>query len=146
MLFAITGAMDSGGYFTDLITKGFGLAGQSENPPPAQEVVAQDEVQAIGKANQKRTKNFTIDEDELLVSAWLNVSLDPVKGVDQSRTTYWKRIHAYFHAHKEFISDRSQGSLMNRWSGIQHDVNIFAGCLSKIEAKNQSGLSIDDKV
>jgi len=28
----ITGAVDSGGYFTDLITKGLGLAGQSENP------------------------------------------------------------------------------------------------------------------
>ena len=43
--------MDSGGYFTDLITKGLGLAGQSENPAPAQDVVAQDEVQAIGKRN-----------------------------------------------------------------------------------------------
>lgn len=33
--------MDSGGHFTDLITKGFGLAGQSENPPPAQEEMSQ---------------------------------------------------------------------------------------------------------
>jgi hypothetical protein len=81
--------MDLGGYFTDLMTNDF-VAGQSENAPPAQEVVAQDEVQATGKGNPKRTKNFTIDEDEQLVKSWLNVSLDPVKGVDQSRTTYWK--------------------------------------------------------
>ena len=73
--------MDSGGYFTDLIAKGLGLAGQSENLAPAQEVVAQDEVQAIGKRNQRRTKNFTIEEDEQLVKAWLNMSLDLVKGV-----------------------------------------------------------------
>jgi len=145
LLFAITGAMDSGGYFTGLMTNGFGLPGQFENQP-AQEVVAQDEVEAIGKGIPKRTKNFTIDEDEQLVKSWLNVSLDPVKGVDQSRTTYWKRIHAHFHAHKDFSSDRSQGSLMNRWSGIQHDVNLFAGCLSKIEGRNQSGVTIDDKV
>ena len=145
MLFAITGAMDSGGYFTGLMINGFGLPGQFENQP-AQEVVAQDEVEAIGKGIPKRTKNFTIDEDEQLVKSWLNVSLDPVKGVDQSRTTYWKRIHAHFHAHKDFSSDRSQGSLMNRWSGIQHDVNLFAGCLSKIEGRNQSGVTIDDKV
>jgi len=98
--------MDSQGYFTDWITKGLGLAGQSENPPPAEEVVAQDEVQAIGKRNQRRTKNFTVEEDEQLVKAWLNVSLDPVKGVDQPHTTYWKRIHAYFHAHKDFSADR----------------------------------------
>jgi len=146
LLFAITGAMDSGGYFTGLMTNGFGIPGQFENQPPAHEVVAQDEVEAIGKGIPKRTKNFTIDEDEQFVKSWLNVSLDPVKGVDQSRTTYWKRIHAHFHAHKDFSSDRSQGSLMNRWSGIQHDVNLFASCLSKIEGRNQSGVTIDDKV
>ncbi|OQU81152.1 hypothetical protein SORBI_3006G018701 [Sorghum bicolor] len=142
----LSGTMDSGAYFADLITKGHGLAGQSENPPPPQEVVAQDEVQTIGKRNQRRTKNFTVEEDEQLVKAWLNVSLDRVKGVDQPHTTYWERIHAYFHVHKDFSSDRTQGSLMNRWSGIQHDVNLFAGCLSKTECENQSGVSIDDKV
>ena len=55
--------MDSGGYFTGLMINGFGLPGQFENQP-AQEVVAQDEVEAIGKGIPKRTKNFTIDEDE----------------------------------------------------------------------------------
>ncbi|GJN29198.1 hypothetical protein PR202_gb17395 [Eleusine coracana subsp. coracana] len=35
---------------------------------------------------------------------------------------------------------------MNHWSGIQHDVNVFAGCLSKIEARNHSGCSVDDKI
>ncbi|GJN24922.1 hypothetical protein PR202_gb12700 [Eleusine coracana subsp. coracana] len=35
---------------------------------------------------------------------------------------------------------------MNRWSGILHDVNAFCGCISKIEARNQSGCSIDDKI
>jgi len=55
LLFAITGAMDSGGYFTGLMTNGFGLPGQFENQP-AQEVVAQDEVEAIGKGIPKRTK------------------------------------------------------------------------------------------
>jgi hypothetical protein len=35
---------------------------------------------------------------------------------------------------------------MNRWTGIQHDVNVFCGCIFKIEARNQSGCSIDDKV
>lgn len=74
--------MDSGGYYTNLITNGF-VDGQSENAPPAQEAVAQDEVQAAGKGIPKRSKNFTIKEDEQLVKSWLNVSLDPVRGVDQ---------------------------------------------------------------
>jgi hypothetical protein len=35
---------------------------------------------------------------------------------------------------------------MNHWYGIQHDINVFCGCVSRIEARNQSGASIDDKV
>ena len=37
-------------------------------------------------------------------------------------------------------------SLMNRWSDIQHDVNLFCGCVSRIEARNHSGWTVDDKV
>ena len=81
----------------------------------------------------------------MLVSAWLNVSLDPVRGVNHSKDTYWKRIHDYFHSHKDFESDRTQSSLMNRWSSILHECNIFAGCVSKVEVQNQ-GASVDDKV
>jgi hypothetical protein len=80
------------------------------------------------------------------VSAWLNVSHDPIQGVDQSYNTYWGRIHQYFHGNKNFDSYRSQVSLMNRWSDIQQDVNVFCGCVSRIEARNQSSASIDDKV
>ena len=54
MLFAITGALDSGDI--SLASDGFGLRGQFENQPPAHEVVAQDEVEAIGKGIPKRTK------------------------------------------------------------------------------------------
>jgi hypothetical protein len=80
------------------------------------------------------------------VSAWLNVSLDPIQGTDQSKSTYWSKIYQYFHRNKMFDSDRSQVSLMNCWYDIQHDVNVFCGCVSRIETRNQSGASIDDKV
>ncbi|TVU12172.1 hypothetical protein EJB05_45804 [Eragrostis curvula] len=153
----------SSSYFTNLMSNGIpdpevyaadqtdvlplhGPAGPPDDLPPPNEGAGQGHAQGVAKGPQKRTKNFSVDEDLLLVSAWLNVSLDPIQGVDQSRSTYWKRIHDYFHANKTFDSDRTQGSLMNRWSGIQHDVNVFAGCLSKIETRNQSGCSVDDKV
>ena len=138
--------MDSKRSFTDIITRGCNPAALSDNVPTPNETTACDEALASVKGSQKRSKNFSKDEDELLVSAWLNVSLDPVHGVDQSRSTYWKRIYDYFHINKTFDSDRTQSSLMSRWSGILHDVNLYAGCVSKIEARNQSGLSIADKV
>lgn len=35
------------------------------------------------KEKRHRTKNFTRQEDELLISAWQNVSLDPITGADK---------------------------------------------------------------
>jgi hypothetical protein len=46
------------------------------------------------------------------MSAWLNVSHDPIQEVDQSYNTYWGRIHQYFHANKNFNSERSHESLV----------------------------------
>ncbi|CAB4283010.1 unnamed protein product [Prunus armeniaca] len=37
---------------------------------------------------QQRAKNFVVEEDMLLVSAWLNVSLDRVHGNEQKSSTY----------------------------------------------------------
>lgn len=113
-------------------------------PPPDQ--TTNGHAPAAAKGSQGRSKNFRDEEDILLVSAWLNVGMDPIQGVDQTHGTLWTRIHDYFHANKTFESNRSEGSLMNRWSGIQHDVNLFCGCISRIEARNHSGWSVDDKV
>jgi hypothetical protein len=42
---------------------------------------------AAGK-EKKRSRNFSVDNDKLLVSGWLNVSIDPVHGTDQALGTY----------------------------------------------------------
>jgi hypothetical protein len=52
------------------------------------------------KYDNKRSKNFSDHEDEVLVSGWLNISLDPVVGKDQKGGRYWSRICEYFHEHK----------------------------------------------
>lgn len=144
--FVFTVEMDSGRPLTDMIMEGFTPGGVSNNVPHHNEIQASEEVPAAVKSNKKRSKNFTVPEDEMLVSAWLNVSLDPIRGVNQSKDTYWKRIHDFFHLHKDFESNRTQSSLMSRWSSIQHECNIFAHCVSRVEARNQSGASVDDKV
>ncbi|KAG0519789.1 hypothetical protein BDA96_08G016900 [Sorghum bicolor] len=137
--------MDSGRPLTDMIMEGFTPGGVSNNVPHHNEIEASKEVPAVVKSNKKRSKNFTVPEDEMLVSAWLNVSLDPIRGVNQSKDTYWKRIRDFFHLHKDFESNRTQSSLMSRWSSIQHECNTFAHCVSRVEARNQSGASVDDK-
>jgi len=36
----------------------------------------------------------------VVVSAWLNISKDPVHGANQSKGTFWSRIHTYFEENK----------------------------------------------
>ncbi|CAA0834616.1 DNA binding [Striga hermonthica] len=98
------------------------------------------------RPNHKRSKNFSDHEDEVLVSAWLNISLDPVVGKDQKGGRYWSRICDYFHKHKTCQSTRIINSLMHRWETIQKCVNIFCGCLTRIELRRQSGTTMQDKV
>ena len=100
------------------------------------------------ESNSKRARggNFTIEEDLLIVSAWLNISLDAIQGNEQKHKAYWTRLWEYFHKYKNFASERSQVSLMNRWSTIQLVTNKFCGCYAQIESRNQSGVIEQDKV
>lgn len=98
------------------------------------------------KQKRIRTKNFSTQEDMLLMSAWLNVSVNPMHENDQEKQTYWNRIAAYFHEHKQFDSDRTAGSLMHRWSAIQIAVSKFQEYYNQIDAKNQSGSTEQNKV
>ncbi|WVZ82098.1 hypothetical protein U9M48_029400 [Paspalum notatum var. saurae] len=75
------------------------------------------------RPNQKRSKNFNENEDSLIVSVWLNISTDPVYGINQTRGAFWKRVHDFFHKHKNFESGRTQ-----------------------IEDRRQSGVTFQDKL
>ncbi|KAL6888869.1 hypothetical protein ACP4OV_009895 [Aristida adscensionis] len=130
------------GYFTDLLVNDV----QESQIPSYTNAQTNIDTNATAKSSQGRSKNFSNQEDILLVSAWLNVGMDPIQGTDQSQGTYWARIHDYYHVYKDFETTRSEVSLMNRWSIIQHDVNVFCGCVSRIEARNQSGSRTDDKM
>ena len=105
----------------------------------------QQEVQA-SKSTKGRTKNFHWKEDEIICSAWLNVSKDPIVGANQSRSSFWGRVHAFFEKHKKTTAVRTESSIMHRWLTIQYQVNKFCACYEAILRRNQSGLTIDDKV
>ncbi|XP_062217773.1 uncharacterized protein LOC133917996 [Phragmites australis] len=76
-------------------------------------------------AKTDRTK-WTDEEDELLVSAWLNVSQDPVVGKDQSKETYWGRIAKYFNTYKkESMMPRIDKALINHMKLITDAMTKF---------------------
>nr|XP_023886012.1 uncharacterized protein LOC111998143 [Quercus suber] len=119
-----------------------------EDSVPQTQVFSQmspPEVESIAKKSQ-RGANFSIQEDNLLVSTFLNVNQDVVQSTNQKQGTYWKRISDYYHKWKTFESMRTQTSLSNRWSTIQQCTNKFCGYLSQIDSMNQSGMTEEDKL
>ncbi|TVU40734.1 hypothetical protein EJB05_14207, partial [Eragrostis curvula] len=135
-----TGAVNT--YYTDLLVND--VDESHDASPPSDPTI--NHVPEPAKSSQGRGQNFKEKEDILLVSACLNVGMDAIQGADQSQGTYWERIHEYFHEYKSFESNRTESSLMSRWSGIQHDVNVFCGCVTRIFDRNRSGESYDDKI
>jgi hypothetical protein len=93
--------MNSGSYFTNLMpTNSIYSTGcgdddgqPSQNYDELDDTQPHDElaVQKVGPAagkEKKRSKIFSVDENKLLVSGWLNVSIDPIHGTDQTLGTY----------------------------------------------------------
>ncbi|RYQ93438.1 hypothetical protein Ahy_B09g099707 [Arachis hypogaea] len=76
---------------------------------------------------QDSIQHWQWKEDEMLISAWLNVLTDPIFGTDQKRETFWSRIHSYC---IEFCSDMTRGvvACKKRWYKINKTIAQFAGC------------------
>ncbi|KAG2668160.1 hypothetical protein I3760_15G147400 [Carya illinoinensis] len=92
-----------------------------------------------------RGANFTPEEDKLLVSTWLNCSLDAVQGTNQKHSQLWKKIYKYFQQFKETTNEQTIKSLIHRWSVIQKATNKFCAKLAQVEGLNQSGMTDQDK-
>ncbi|CAL5324719.1 unnamed protein product [Camellia sinensis] len=146
--------MDSSGdpFFTNLLQEGSNLDNQFMKSQYLNQIS-----QGAGQESQFSTKkesvtkksrsgNFSKEEDNLLISAWLNTSLDAVHGNEQKSKTFWRRVGEYFHEHKTFISERTDNSLMNRWSVIQLGTNKFCGYFAQIESMRESGVNEQDKI
>jgi hypothetical protein len=54
----------------------------------------------------KCSKNFTLTEYETLCSAYLNVSKDPIVGVNQSMQSYWVRITDYYNDNRKNVIEK----------------------------------------
>ena len=93
-----------------------------------------------------RGVKFTVEEYLLLVSAWLNTSMDPIAGNQKKHNAYWDKIYKYLEKDKTSCISRTANSLMHRWLTIQLKTNKFCGCLAQVERRNESGLNEQDKL
>ena len=143
--------MDSRNYssFTNLVRGNINLEDEifdvSESSPLLVEDSPLNDEVATSKKKLARAVNFNVEEDKLLVAAWLNTSVDPVYGNEQHKTTFYGKAAKYFTDHKS-NSTHSVASLTTRWGTINRETIKFVGSLTKIEAKNESATKTHDMV
>jgi hypothetical protein len=148
--------MDQGGddFLSDILLQEAGnhVAGLDDLviPLTPQETQISPDIEVVasrGNQGTKRSKNFNVEEDELVCEGWLAASKDPLHGANQNRTSFWGKVHAYFEKNKKTDApSRTASSLLHRWLTIQTLVNKFCSCYDAIERRNQSGTTIQDKV
>ena len=104
------------------------------------------EVEIVTSNPTKCGGNFSVDEDNLLVFALLNISMDVIYGTNQRAEKFWEKICQYFCKNDTYGTTRSTFSLSNRWGTINRETSKFARFMVKVEARNQSGVIDQMKV
>jgi hypothetical protein len=107
--------------------------------------------QARGRRFSKRTTNYTVQEDKVLVDGWLTIGQDALTGVEQKGTAFWHRMYEYFHEYRKyevepFESDRSGLSLRKRWGAIKTECNKFQAAYDHVKRIPVSGIGVKDLV
>ena len=112
-----------------------------DSPPPPS-----SQVENASSTKGKWGSNFSIEEDKLLVVAWLNTSVDAINNNEQTQNTFRKKVWEYFTQYNTSGTTHIVVSLLSRWGAISEKTNKFAGCMTQVNALHQSGITEEDKV
>ncbi|XP_038726237.1 glutathione S-transferase T3-like [Tripterygium wilfordii] len=143
--------MDSQAYFTNLLSGGSSIDGpfltQNYGDPNEDSPTMSQVTNTSSNARKgRRGTNFAIEEDQLLISAYLNTSLDVGHENQQKLRAYWERIEKYFNDNKQGDNIfRTKVSLQHRWDKIQREVTKFCEHYAKIEGQH-SDFTEQDKI
>ncbi|KAL0795906.1 hypothetical protein Bca101_067283 [Brassica carinata] len=67
------------------------------------------------QSSTKERRKWSVKEDRILISAWLNTSKDAVVGNEQKATSFWKRILEYYNSSPQLVGteDKTHHQLKN---------------------------------
>ncbi|XP_058762248.1 glutathione S-transferase T3-like [Vicia villosa] len=111
-------------------------------PPFSTQVGTEKEERVVVK--KKSREHFTRDEDILLIQSWLNVSKDPIVGVDQKVESFWVRVAVNYNEYRGQSREKLKGQLKCRWHRINSLVQKFVGCYKQAVNGKKSGTSEND--
>ena len=126
------------GSLIDLLMNDIDLYDDTIQSNPTILAPIQNEVVPRLRKSQK-TNKFSIEEDKLIVFAWLNTSKDAITGNEQQGGAFWQKILQYLELHGGNYEECSQSSIKSRWTDINAKCSKFVGFHSQIERLRQSG-------
>ncbi|KAF8673421.1 hypothetical protein HU200_048985 [Digitaria exilis] len=98
------------------------------------------------EGNQTSGRRVWTEEENLrLVSAWLNNSNDPIRGVDKKYDHYWKEVAKEYNKHSPKERRRTAAQLKTHWNRYAPVVSKFNSCWNRMKNAHASGAS-DDQI
>ena len=97
----------------------------SDSPP---------QVENTSSTKGKRGSNLSVEEDQLLMLARLNTSVDTINSNEQTQNTFCQKVWEYFTQYNTSGTTRNVISLISRWGTISEKTNKFFGCMAKVNA------------
>ena len=100
-------------------------------------------------ALQNRNASYRNEEDLHICHVYLDISQNPIIGINQSKDQFWSRIkYDYNNSQSEFTitQPRAKRSLQCRMQVILTTVSKLRGCIRQVENLNPSGASEQDIV
>ena len=98
--------------------------------------------------NTLRSASYSTEEDRSLCHVFLDVSQNPIIGINQSSLQFWSRIEVEYHKllQVHITNVRPRRSLQTRMQTIMVAIGKLRGCVRQIEKLNPNGASEQDIV
>lgn len=101
----------------------------------------------IKMSSGNRSQSYSVEEDIQLCHVYLDISQNPIVGINQSKDQFWSRVEMAFQSDARFQTPfRPGNSLRKRMQVINTAVSKLRGCVRQIERMNPSGASNEDIV
>ncbi|XP_013668237.1 glutathione S-transferase T3 [Brassica napus] len=102
----------------------------------------------VSTIERRERKKWTVTDDLVLISAWLNTSKDPVVGNEQKACAFWQRIAVYFAASPKVERGETREAIQckQRWQKKNDLVLKFCGAYAAATRQKTSGQNEADTV
>jgi hypothetical protein len=93
-----------------------------------------------------RGSTWQEEEVQQLCRSFLYISEDPTVGCEQSRTTFWERVHGHMKDRLGPEFTRAPEATRNKWTDLQREVQKFNSFFLQVSRNNPSGTTYDDRI